>query len=206
MVAAVLLLPSQAFHPAAAVLTAPSPSALDTNALTMAAQVQLDQLFGAGHSRIVASANYTDASVGTARTYHSPGSVPLSASSGTGPGYSASGVQNGVSQTVTQSSSPGGVITRLSVAVVVDASKHPNLRAVRKTVAAAMGVTAARGDRLSVVSAPFAVPAAAVAVPRSWTSQAAAYVPSATALIMALVLAVAALSPRRVRKGSSTRG
>jgi flagellar biosynthesis/type III secretory pathway M-ring protein FliF/YscJ len=89
------------------------------------------------------------------------------------------------------------------VAVVVDASAHPNLRAVRRTVAAAMGLVLARGDRLSVVSVPMAIPVTASRTVPSWPARVTPYLPSGTAVIVALVCAVAMMAPRQVRKRSS---
>ncbi len=200
--AAIVLLPGFVHSSAAS----GSRTASASDPLTAGAQAQLDQVFGAGHSRIVASATYTNASSSVSNTYSASGSAPLATSSVNAPGYSASVVQNGVGQTVTQKSNPGGAISRLSVAVVVDASAHPNLRVVRRTVSAAMGLNPARGDRLSVVSAPMAVPAAASPVAPSWVARVTPYVPSGTAVIVALACAVALLTSRRSRKRSPRPG
>ena len=208
LAAAVALFPTSPNSPA----TAASQSPQESDPLTAQAQSQLDQLFGAGHSTIVANAAYTGASDTVTRSYSSRGSAPLAASNVTGSvtgsgGYSASSVQNGVGQSVTRTSNPGGAITRLSVAVVVDASKHPNLRAVRRTVAAAMGLVPARGDRLSVVAAPMTLPVTASVATPSWPSRIAPYGPSTAAVILALGCAVALVGARRapVRRDGRSR-
>jgi flagellar M-ring protein FliF len=135
-----------------------TPAVTDRQALSAPAQAQLDQVLGAGHSVITASAGYGTGSSQVTTRYDARHSAVLSQSTVSGPGYRAGTTTNGVSKTVTGSTTPGGQITALSVAVVVDSALRPapRLATIRALVSAALGLQPARGDRISVVRLPMA--------------------------------------------------
>jgi flagellar biosynthesis/type III secretory pathway M-ring protein FliF/YscJ len=105
---------------------------------------------------VTASATYSPASSRLSTTYDPKHVAVLAQASASGPGYGSSVTQNGVGRAVTRSSTPGGQIQLMTVAVVVDSALRPapNLATIGKQVSAALGLKLSRGDRLSVVALP----------------------------------------------------
>jgi flagellar biosynthesis/type III secretory pathway M-ring protein FliF/YscJ len=173
------------------------------DSLTVAAQSALDQILGPGHSVVAASADYGPGSSTLSSRYDPKRVAALSRSQSTGPGYQASVTDNGVSRTVTRSSSAGS-LQRLSVSVVVDSglTPAPKLATIRQAVTAAMGLRKARGDTITVARA--AIPANAPVASASGATGVAsvtAYLRSAffvaAAIVLLLTLATDAIRRRR---------
>jgi flagellar biosynthesis/type III secretory pathway M-ring protein FliF/YscJ len=116
----------------------------------------LDAILGPHHSVVSASATYSQPISRLVTSYDPRHVATLSQASATAPGYRSSVTNNGVGQTVTNSSVPGGQVQRLTVAVVVDSSLRPapKLAAIGRSVTAAMGLQPGRGDKLTVATLP----------------------------------------------------
>ena len=190
------------------VVPAPSRSTapVATDSLVAPAQSALDQVLGAGHSVITASATYGTGSSRVSIQYGTKAAI-LAQSTVSGPGYRASTTHNGVSGSVTDTTVPSGQIQRLSVAVVVDSALRPapTLATVRQIVSASLGLRTRRGDRITIARLPMsgarAVPVRAVSVtPTVVPARFAPYVQSALfaglALVLLLFLAVEPLRRR----------
>jgi flagellar M-ring protein FliF len=186
--------------------TAPS-SVIDSTAddvLAAPAQTALDQILGPGQAEVSASAIYAAPSSSTSTTYSGKMSAPLSQAMATGPGYSASTVNNGVGVIQSTTVVPGGQIVRLSVAVTVDSALRPapSLRSVRNIVTAAMGIQRARGDRLTVQSLALptrvTVPAAS---PSGLVAALTPYLNSIGGVLVAATFSVLFLLERRRLRG-----
>jgi flagellar biosynthesis/type III secretory pathway M-ring protein FliF/YscJ len=172
------------------------------DSLSASAQSTLDQVLGPHHSVITASATYSQPTTKLATTYNPKGVAVLNQSGVSSPGYTASVTSNGVSQSVTRSSSAGGQIQQLSVAVVVDSSLRPApaLATIRRTVSAAMGLQVSRGDKITVVALPMAAVVAASTPPLSLASRVSPYLPSGLAVAATTTLLLFLLLPRRRRQ------
>jgi hypothetical protein len=186
--------------------------------LAAPAQSALDRILGPGRSVVTASATYGAASRGRSTVYDPRHVVVLEQSRITAPGYQGSVSDNGVSRTVTDSST-GGKIQRISVAVVIDSNLRPapKLTTIRQTVTAALGLRSGRSDTLTVTRAPIsAAPnpisaagtrstsvttTASVVAPAATAARITAYVPSAfgagVVLVLLLTLARDGASRRR---------
>jgi flagellar M-ring protein FliF len=166
-----------------------------TAALSAPAQSALDQILGPGHSVITASASYATASTRQSTTYDPKHVAVLNQSSTTQPGYQASVTDNGVSRTVTDTTTAAGAIQRLTVAVVVDATLRPapKLATIRQAVTAAMGLQRSRGDKITVALLPMPAAAAkagsvASAVPATGAAWFIPYLPSGFGAVVAVAL------------------
>jgi flagellar M-ring protein FliF len=180
-----------------------------TDALSGPAQNALDHVLGAGHCLVTASATYGAASSRRTTTYDPRHGAALRQSKASSPGYQASVTDNGVSSTITDSTTAGQV-QRITVAVVVDSGLRPAPKraTIRKIVTAAMGLQTARGDRISIARSALApagktgsAPSAPVLPASSGPARISAYLPSAVGVGVALVLMFTlALDPRRRRE------
>jgi flagellar M-ring protein FliF len=173
----------------------PRPESAPADTLSAPAQSVLDQVLGAGHSVVTASAVYGDASTTRSLSYAHRPAVVLDQSSVTAPGYRSSVTDNGVGSSVRTRVVPAGTVQRLSVAVVVDAHLRPapRLSTIRKQVSAAMGLQPRRGDTITV--ARMAMPAAVPAGPApgiTGPGRFAPYLPSGAAAAAAVALLLAA--------------
>jgi flagellar M-ring protein FliF len=172
------------------------------DSLSASAQSTLDQVLGPHRSVITASATYSQPTTKLATTYNPKGVAVLNQSGVSSPGYTASVTSNGVSRSVTRSSSAGGQIQRLSVAVVVDSTLRPApaLATIRRTVSAAMGLQVSRGDKITVVALPMAAAVAASNPPLSLAGRVSPYLPSGLAIAAAIALLLFRFLPRRRRQ------
>lgn len=135
----------------------------EADRLTLAAQRALDRVLGSGHSVVTVTAEYADPTERWSEQF-GPTAVPTAqatatatSTDGAGGGYRYDGrvTNNGVDRTV-EHVAGGGRVTRLSVAVVVDAAlaPPPSVAVVRRWVGPAVGLQPRRGDQVSVVALP----------------------------------------------------
>jgi flagellar biosynthesis/type III secretory pathway M-ring protein FliF/YscJ len=207
VVGAIWLLPAGAVTGGAAVSIAAVGQR--TDALSEPAQKALDRVLGAGHCLVTASATYGAASSRRTTSYDPRHGAALRQSRASSPGYQASVTDNGVSSTITDSTTAGQV-QRITVAVVVDSGLRPAPKraTIRKIVTAAMGLQTARGDRISIARsalAPAGTTGSAAAAPvppaSSGPARISAYLPSAVGVGVGLVLMFTlALDPGRRRR------
>lgn len=132
----------------------------EADRLTAQAQSALDRVLGEGHAVVTVAAEYADPSERWSERF-GPTAVPTAeatatATDGAGGRYDARVTNNGVDRSV-EHVVGGGRVTRLSVAVMVDASLQPppSVATVRSWIGPAVGLQPSRGDRVSVLALPF---------------------------------------------------
>jgi flagellar M-ring protein FliF len=96
--------------------------------------------------------------------------VPSYAGAGGGAGsnysHKSSEIVNGVDKQVAETQVAPGAVNKLNVGVLIDSSVPPkSVAAIKQTIASTAGITAARGDKLSVSQVAFAKPPAAAKKP-----------------------------------------
>ena len=186
----------------------------EADRLTLAAQRALDRVLGAGHSVVTVTAEYADPSERWSERF-GPTAVPTAeatatATDGAGGRYDARVTNNGVDRSV-EHVVGGGRVTRLSVAVMVDASLQPppSVATVRSWIGPAVGLQPSRGDRVSVLALPFtsdqvplpgASPATRVVQPAVRD-----YAGTVTAVLLALLLLGTAMRSATRGRGSARR-
>jgi hypothetical protein len=165
--------------------------------LTLQAQTALDRVLGRGHSVVTVNAEYADPTERWSERF-GPTAVPtaqatVTATDGAG-GYRYDGrmTDNGVDRSVEHVVGDGSRVTRLTVAVVVDAAMTPppSVAAVRAWVGPAVGLQPRRGDQVSVLALPMASGRVVAPAPVTRVVQPAVrdYAASATAGLLALLL------------------
>jgi len=198
--AAIWQLPTLDVASRATIFAAAVPSAAAigarTDALSAPAQSALDQVLGPGHSLVTASATYGPASSRRSTTYDAKHVAALRQSRASASGYRATVVDNGVSSTVTDSTT-AATIRRITVAVLVDSRLRPAPKqsTIRQIVTAAMGLQVGRGDRISIAPVAIVPAGSAAFVPAAPTRSAStrlsrirAYLPSAVGVGVAMGL------------------
>lgn len=142
-----------------------------------AVQAVLDRVLGAGNAVVAVSDTIQTSTSAVADVQYGSGVAGVVGSTRTVVAGAASSrevvQQNLLSGATTSTVTPPGALVRQSVAVAVDKAHlgRTGLATIRRLVAAAVGLTPSRGDRLSVVSATFAQPAATpvvAAAPFAW--------------------------------------
>jgi flagellar M-ring protein FliF len=210
LLAAFVAVPMTTAHALPATTQMQATQAYD-DALAGQLQALLDRVAGPGHSTVHVAAQLDFRAVATVRQgyVHNPAVPPIAARSsrssyrgtfGSGRSVSAS-VANSLGVVTRSSRAAPGRITHLSVAVLVDRSRHLNLRAVRALITTAAGVRASRGDVLSVQAVAFTrppttrLPTTAPPSPRTWNV---VTIPGAAVIGVLLVVLVLTLR-RRMR-------
>ncbi|WP_375389796.1 flagellar M-ring protein FliF C-terminal domain-containing protein [uncultured Amnibacterium sp.] len=139
-----------------------STGTVDGDERAAAAQAVLDRVLGPGGSVVVVADTVQTSTSATSTVRWGSGvvgSVASTSISGRGAGVSRSIVQQDlVGGTTTSTVTPAGALVQQSVSVAVDRAHlgTTRLATIRRLVAAAVGLTPSRGDRLSVVAATFA--------------------------------------------------
>ncbi|WP_375386797.1 flagellar M-ring protein FliF C-terminal domain-containing protein [uncultured Amnibacterium sp.] len=144
-----------------------STGTVNGDARAAAVQAVLDRVLGPGNAVVVVSDTVRTSTASTTSVRWGSGvagTVGSRVTSVAGVGASTAVVQQHlVGGTRTSTVTPAGALVRQSVSVAVDTAHlgTTKLTTVRRLVAAAVGLTPSRGDRLSVVAARFANPAPA---------------------------------------------